>query len=189
MPLWPEHAPPPQPSAGAPSPTYQRYLPVDEVSVPAGGLKDVPVKELLQKDPNAPKLVLAVLEGCPGAQCGLRKPVYRDLSGDGRDELIVAVDEPKAELTLIQVYSAFGATVRPVLMSIGRLGLTGETFGYELVLSSTGEDGQFTTRYRWNGAELTRIRDEEPAPSTPPDGPTPVPTPSMQPPTSTRTPE
>lgn len=77
---------PTQLTAGRPSPPFQRYLTVDGISVPAGGLKEVPVQKLLERDPNVPKLVRAAMEDCPGSRCGLREPVYRDLTGDGRDE-------------------------------------------------------------------------------------------------------
>ncbi|MGW0557990.1 hypothetical protein ACWDZ6_28070 [Streptomyces sp. NPDC002926] len=155
QPLWPQYAPPSPPAAGETGPPYKRYLAVDGITVPAGGLRKVAVKELLEKDPNAPQLVRAAMKDCPGSRCGLRNPVYRDLTGDGRDELVVALDEESAGLTLIQVYWTLGGTVRPVLISWGPLGLTGETFGHDLVLASTGDDGRFTTRYRWNGAVMT----------------------------------
>ncbi|NUK65703.1 hypothetical protein HRW23_10945 [Streptomyces lunaelactis] len=154
QPLWPQYAPPTPPAGDETSPTDKRYLTVEGITVPAGGLKKVPVKQLLQHDPNMPKLVLAAMEDCPGSRCGLRRPVYRDLTGDGRDELIVALDEESAGLTLIQVYWSRDGTVRPVLISWGPLGLTGETFGHDLLLTSTGDDGLYTTRYRWNGAVM-----------------------------------
>ncbi|WP_327327646.1 hypothetical protein OG735_37810 [Streptomyces sp. NBC_01210] len=155
QPLWPQYAPPSPPAAGESSPSYKRYLTVDGITVPAGGLRKVAVKELLEKDPNVPPLVRAAMKNCPGSGCGLRSPAYRDLTGDGRDELVVALDEESVGLTLIQVYWAVGGTVRPVLISWGPIGLTGETFGHDLVLTSTGDDGRFTTRYRWNGAVMT----------------------------------
>lgn len=153
-PLWPQHATP-TPPASEPTASGRQYLSIKGVQVGAGGLKQIPVKELLEGDPNVPQLVRDAMQNCPGSACGLRAPVHRDLTGDGRDELIVALDEPKAGLTLIQVYRAFGTAVRPVLISWGPLGLTGETFGHDLVLTSTGNDGRFTTRYRWDGNVLT----------------------------------
>jgi hypothetical protein len=153
-PLWPQYAPP-TPPANEPTAPDRRYLSIKDVQVGAGGLKQIPVKELLEKDPNVPQLVREAMQNCPGPVCGLRAPVYRDLTGDGLNELIVALDEPKAGLTLIQVYRAFGTAVRPVLISWGPFGLTGETFGHDLVLASTGNDGRFTTRYRWDGNVLT----------------------------------
>lgn len=154
-PLWPDYAPPVPPKDGDAEQASKRYLPVRDVTVPAGGLRDVPVRELLTNDPNVPDFVRLTLRSCPGAKCGLRDAVYRDLTADGRDELLVALDEPSAGLTLIQVYRASGDTVRPVLISWGPVGLTGETFGTDLILTSTGQNGRVTTRYRWNGEVMT----------------------------------
>lgn len=154
-PLWPDHAPPVPPADGSAGPAPEPYPPVRGVRVPAGGLKDVPVRELLSNDPNVPDFVRVALRSCPGAGCGLRDPVYRDLTSDGRDELVVALDEPSSGLTLVQVYRASGDTVRPVLIDWGPAGLTGETFGTDLILTSAGRNGSVTTRYRWNGEVMT----------------------------------
>ncbi|MFE3120762.1 hypothetical protein ACFRKD_35685 [Streptomyces niveus] len=154
-PLWPDYAPP-VPADGEPEKhTSQRYLPVDDVTVPAGGLRKLSVRRLLTKDPNVPDFVRAALARCPGPACGLRDPVYKDLTSDGLDELVVALDEPASGLTLIQVYRASGETVRPVLINFGPVGLTGETFGTDLILTSVGQTGRVTTRYRWNGEVMT----------------------------------
>ncbi|MET7617566.1 hypothetical protein [Streptomyces sp. NPDC005408] len=178
-PLWPKYSPPVTPTSEPTSPD-RRYLSIDGVEVPAAGLKQLPVQELLEKDPNVPKLVRDALEACPGTECGLRKPVYRDLTGDEQDELVVALDAPAAGLTLVQVYRAFGTAVRPVLISWGPLGLTGETFGHDLVLVATGTDGRFTTRYRWDGSVLSAAAPQDQtgdsaqknsAPSPPPTTP------------------
>ncbi|MFC8080757.1 hypothetical protein ACFUN8_35100 [Streptomyces sp. NPDC057307] len=155
-PLWPDYAPPEPPDSGeAEKQNFERYPPVKDVTVPAGGLKKLSVRELLTKDPNVPDFVRAALRSCPGADCGLRDPVYKDLTSDGLDELVVALDEPSSGLTLIQVYRASGETVRPVLINFGPVGLTGETFGTDLILTSAGQTGRVTTRYRWNGEVMT----------------------------------
>ncbi|MFD3522330.1 hypothetical protein [Streptomyces sp. NPDC058653] len=155
-PLWPDYAPPVPPTSGdeARKQLRERYLPV-KVAVPAGGLRKLPAPRLLENDPNVPEFVRAAARDCPGATCGLRDPVYKDLTADGRDELVVALDEPASGLTLIQVYRASGDSVRPVLISWGPVGLTGETFGTDLILTSAGQNGQITTRYRWNGEVMT----------------------------------
>ncbi|WP_406301594.1 hypothetical protein OHA61_03280 [Streptomyces sp. NBC_00885] len=189
-PLWPQYSPPVTPTS-EPTGPGRRYLSIKDVEVPAAGLKGIPVQELLEKDPNVPKLVQAELEACPGPECGLRKPVYRDLTGDGQDELVVGLDAPAAGLTLVQVYRAFGTAVRPVLISWGPLGLTGEIFGHDLVLVSTGNDGRFTTRYRWDGNVLSAAAPQDqtgdsaqksaapsPPPTETPPAPAPTPTPS-----------
>ncbi|MFF3326684.1 hypothetical protein [Streptomyces sp. NPDC002889] len=152
-PLWPQYQPPRPPGTGQPGPAFKQY-PAVPIELPGSGLAGVSVRKLLERDPNVPQLVRAALADCPGARCGLRAPVHRDLTGDGDDELVVAFDEPSASLTLVQVYRASGRTVRPVLITWGQLGLTGETFGRDLVITSTGHDGSFTTRYRWNGTVM-----------------------------------
>ncbi|MET9552409.1 hypothetical protein [Streptomyces sp. NPDC006645] len=151
-PLWPDYAPA---DGETGKHALRRYRPVDDVTVPSGGLKELSVRRLLTKDPNVPDFVRAALASCPGAECGLRDPVYKDLTSDGLDELVVALDEPAAGLTLIQVYRASGGTVRPVLIDFGPVGLTGETFGTDLILTSVSRTGRITTRYRWNGEVMT----------------------------------
>lgn len=156
-PLWPDYSPPVPPTDGAAESdrAFRRYPPVSNVSVPAGGLEKLSVRRLMTNDPNVPDFVKLALRSCPGTTCGLRDAVYRDLTADGRNELVVALDEPASGLTLIQVYRASGDTVRPVLINWGPEGLTGETFGTDLIITSTGQNGRVTTRYRWNGEVMT----------------------------------
>jgi len=170
-PLWPDYEPPALLAEGEPS--LYRYPPVDGVSVPAGGLRRVPTRTLLMRDPNVPKVVQGAVSLCPADGCPLRAPVYRDLTGDGRDELVVAVDQPKLGQTLIQVYRATGNTVRPVLVYWGQLGVTGEMFGRDLIITALGKEGRFTNRYRWNGEFMATVTPpgrgtdtREPAPGT-----------------------
>ncbi|MFF3401959.1 hypothetical protein ACFYW6_26030 [Streptomyces sp. NPDC002659] len=186
-PLWPQYSPPVTPTS-EPTGPGRRYLSIKDVEVPAAGLKGIPVQELLEKDPNVPKLVQAELEACPGPECGLRKPVYRDLTGDAQDELVVGLDAPAAGLSLVQVYRAFGTAVRPVLISWGPLGLTGEIFGHDLVLVSTGNDGRFTTRYRWDGNVLSAAAPQDQAGDSAQKSAAPSPPPTETPPAPAPTP-
>ncbi|MES4908366.1 MULTISPECIES: hypothetical protein [unclassified Streptomyces] len=174
VPLWPGFTPPPTPEQAQTAPRFVRYLPVEGVSAPAGGLAGLSAKRLLDKDPNVPKVIQESLTGCPGAHCPLRKPVLRDLTGDGRDELVAAVDLPEFQRTLVQVYRAAGRTVRPVLMYWGQLGVTGETYGHDLIITSTGDNGRFTVRYRWNGEVMAAVTPR--GASTAPEAAVPVPT-------------
>ncbi|MFD8379272.1 hypothetical protein ACFV2X_12175 [Streptomyces sp. NPDC059679] len=157
VPLWPGFTPPSTPEQVGPAPGFVRYLPVEGVSAPADGLAGLSPKRLLDKDPNVPKVIQESLTGCPDAHCPLRKPVLRDLTGDGRDELVAAVDLPKFQRTLVQVYRATGRTIRPVLIYWGQLGVTGETYGRDLIITSTGVDGRFTVRFRWNGEVMASV--------------------------------
>lgn len=165
-PLWPGSTPsaPPSQSAGEAEkaenavPSLAPYAPVEGVTVPRGGLRDVPVRTLLGNDLMLPAVVRKMVAAdCPRGRCTVRPPVYRDLTGDGRDELIAAIDEYGFQITMVQVYAAYGATVRPLLAHRGQLGLTGETQGRELVLTATSQDGQVTSRYRWNGERLALV--------------------------------
>lgn len=185
-PLWPDHTSPPSERNGLdPGPT-KPYLPVKGVSVPGGGLRKVPLEDLLSHDPNVPGVVSVMPKVCPGAKCGIRTPVHRDLTGDGADELIVAVDDPGTASTVVVVYRATGHTVRPILVAYGQLGLTGETLGRDLVLTWAGASGEYITRYRWNGKVMApHLEGDEPAPvatpSVAPDPQRPTATPSATP--------
>ncbi|MFD8363208.1 hypothetical protein [Streptomyces hygroscopicus] len=157
VPLWPGYTPPTPPSPHESSP-YVRYLPVDKVRVPAGGLARLSAKKLLLNDPNVPAMVQKEISLCPGdGTCPLRDAVHRDLTGDDRDELVVAADLAEFGRTLLQVYTASGRTVRPVLIYWGPLGLTGETSGRDLLISAIGADGRVTTRFRWNGHVMAAL--------------------------------
>lgn len=184
-PLWPGFTPPTVPSASEP-PGFKRYLPLDKVRVPPRGLAALSAKTLLEHDPNVPEVVQQVIAGCPAGDCPLRAAVPRDVTGDGHSELVVAVDLPKFERTLLQVYAASGRTARPVLIYWGALGITGETFGRDLLISGTGEDGRITTRFRWNGDVMAAVTPEDAtaSPREPADGRT---TPRPAPSTDTRT--
>ncbi|WP_405540338.1 hypothetical protein [Streptomyces antimycoticus] len=160
VPLWPHYTPS---AASSPrqKPDFDRYLPVSRLRLPSGGLTAVSAQALLLNDPNVPALVQKEISVCPGSgDCPLRSAVHRDLTGDGKDEQVVAVDLPRLDRTLLQVYTASGRTVRPVLIYWGPPGLTGETFGRDLLISATGEDGRVTTRFRWNGRVMAAVTPE-----------------------------
>ncbi|KUJ70774.1 hypothetical protein ACZ90_00190 [Streptomyces albus subsp. albus] len=157
-PLWPGYTPPQVPGDAKSSPVAEPYAPVRKVTVPAGGLRAVDVPLLLQSDPNVSGLVReAAAGGCAGGRCTVRDPVYRDLTGDGREELVVAVDDLVFRLTVLAVYRASGHRVRPVLVLYVQLGSTAETFGRDLVVNAVGGDGLITTRYRWNGTVMVPV--------------------------------
>ncbi|MCQ8188597.1 hypothetical protein [Streptomyces rugosispiralis] len=160
VPLWPRYTPTAVATPHEKS-DFTRYLPVDKVKVPAGGLAALSAKNLLLHDPNVPAVVQKEVSLCPDSDnCPLRDTVHRDLTGDGRDELVVAADLPGFERTLLQVYTASGRTVRPALIYWGPPGLTGETFGRDLLISAIGGDGRVTTRFRWNGTVMAAVTPE-----------------------------
>ncbi|WP_209446520.1 hypothetical protein, partial [Streptomyces palmae] len=170
-PLWPGYTPQPQrPAQTEPTSVTPSYPPLPGVTVPAAGLRAVPLEKLLKNDPVMPRGVLGTAPGGCASRCTMRDPVYRDLTGDGREELVVAVDEIGLRMTWVEVYRAFGNRVRPVLVLYDLTGLTIETYGRDLVVNVVRGDGLTTTRYRWNGtvmAPVTPGNDAQDAEGTP----------------------
>ncbi|WP_432037150.1 hypothetical protein [Streptomyces cucumeris] len=168
-PLWPRYTPSSSPQPGQTPPPYVRYLPLEKVRVPKDGVTALSARTLLERDPNLPAIVPMSVRPCPGRGCPMRKAVHRDLTGDGRDEMVVAVDLPKFDRTLLQVYWASGRTVRPILVFWGPLGLGGDTYGHDLLVTATGDAGRYTTRFHWNGKVMAAVSPGD-ATSGPPEG-------------------
>lgn len=152
--LWPEQTPP----AGAGTGTLreQRYRPVPGArnAVPADRAA---AKKLLAADPNVPAYVRAAVRGCTGQGCPRLRPVaHRDLTGDGRDEAVVAVDDPSGR-TLLVVYTADGGSLRPALLGWWPLGTTAATLDGDLLVTSAESGVRTTTvsRFHWNGEILS----------------------------------
>ncbi|MFE2599120.1 hypothetical protein ACFXCZ_21905 [Streptomyces sp. NPDC059396] len=139
----------------------EAYPPLDGIRVPAdGGLDGLSVAALLSRDPRLPERSRAALRDCPGPRCPVRPPVYEDVTGDGRAELVVAVDEPAARRTFLAVYQAAAGRVRPLLVHPGAPGAGLAVAGGDLLLTVAEDAGPRTVRYRWDGAALTAVGDE-----------------------------
>ncbi|SHN34928.1 hypothetical protein [Streptomyces yunnanensis] len=152
-PLWPGR--PPAPSHGGPAPSA---VPVPQVTVPEGpegSLRKVSPDRLLRADPAVPEVVKGSLGNCPGTRCRLRAPVYVDLTGDGKPELVLAFDD--IGRTLMWVYTASGDSVRRVLDYAGQPQMTAATVGRDLVVDESGGGRKSTIRYRWNGRALAPV--------------------------------
>ncbi|MGW1077288.1 hypothetical protein [Streptomyces sp. NPDC002537] len=145
-PLWPGHSPGPSHDEPAPS-----AVPVPGVTVPEGDLREVPPEQLLRADPGVPDSV----KNCSGTRCQLRDPVYVDLTGDGKPELVLAFDD--IGRTLMWVYTASGNSVRRILDCAEPSWMTVATVGRDLVVDESGDGHKSTTRYRWNGKVLTPV--------------------------------
>ncbi|MEU8828774.1 hypothetical protein [Streptomyces sp. NPDC048636] len=166
-PLWPDDTPAPgRPDKAAP--TYARYLPLEKVRVPKAGVTALSAKNLLMLDPNVTSFVQMSVKPCPKSYCPLREPEYRDLTGDGRDEMVVAVDLPKFDRTLLEIYAVSGRTVRPILIFWGPLGLGGDTYGRDLLITATSATGRYTTRFHWNGEVMAAVTPD--GTTSPPEG-------------------
>ncbi|MER6318176.1 hypothetical protein ABT237_31075 [Streptomyces sp. NPDC001581] len=90
---------------------------------------------------------------------GVRPPVHRDLTGDGRPELIVAADTATGRSAL-SVYSVVGGRIVSVPFTMGRQ-LSAETIGTDLLVRIAADDGsEQAVRYHWDGERMTVVDDE-----------------------------
>ncbi|MED7950474.1 hypothetical protein ACFVYP_26350 [Kitasatospora sp. NPDC058201] len=177
QPLWPGLAtvpPPTAPAAGtgqAPEPPPQ---PVPDVTAAGRDIMSVDVHGLLAKDPGVSQDEQRALSACPA--CELRSPEYRDLTGDGRPELILAVGTAgTAGPVVLHVYTLTGEGLVPVLRVQALARFSAETVGTDLRLhESTSVWVRTTSHYRWDGVRLVLVEQTS-------QDLGPVPTPSRQP--------
>lgn len=160
-PLWPGYTPPASPT-DTDLPVEAQYDPIEDVrvSLPLSRAKAV---DLLLADPNVSasfsnKVYICSRQagdGCPT----LRDVAHRDFTGDGRDEAVVAVDDPSGDQTLLAVYQipVRGSTVLPLLVTVLPLGSIASSVGRELLVTSPDPGTRTTTvsRYSWDGKILT----------------------------------
>ncbi|WP_406280018.1 hypothetical protein [Embleya sp. NBC_00896] len=162
VPLWPAVTPTWIRQTGPPA------VDPDPIVVPirppaSGDLRDADPAQILLADTLLGPETRARVEDCPD-DCGLRAPMYRDLTGDGNAELIVAVDEPSGQTGLF-AYTYLDGRIVHVLGVSGHL-IAIETLGadvviHELVHAPTDPECcpslRYTTRYRWDGHEMRPI--------------------------------
>ncbi|WP_424213883.1 hypothetical protein ACN20G_18380 [Streptomyces sp. BI20] len=105
---------------------------------------------------------------------GLRPPVYADLTGDGRQELLLAADTETGRSAL-SVYTEIDHKVVPILFFLGRR-MEVEAMGEDLLIRTEADAGaEQVVRYRWDGERMTAVRDDKryatelPAPTDPLD--------------------
>ncbi|MDY0816396.1 hypothetical protein [Kitasatospora purpeofusca] len=154
VPLWPGAATAPSPTplepaaSRSPEPPPQ---PVPDLAVPGQDVTAVDVRALLTKDPGVTQDERRVLEPCPG--CELRAPEYRDLTGDGRPELLLAVG--LADAAVLHVYTASGDRLLPIHRVSLLKGFGAATVGTDLWLYEPTTASSRTGRlYRWDGVRL-----------------------------------
>ncbi|WP_406112086.1 hypothetical protein [Kitasatospora purpeofusca] len=153
VPLWPgaptASSPTPLEPTGSRSPEPAPQ-PVPDLVVPGQDVTAVDVRALLTKDPGVTQDERRVLEPCPG--CELRAPEYRDLTGDGRPELLLAVG--LADTVVLHVYTASGDRLLPIHRVSLLKGFGAETVGTDLWLYEP--TGSFRTGrlYHWDGVRL-----------------------------------
>lgn len=175
QPLWPDLATAPPPALPttatgvSPQPPPQ---PVPDVTVPGQDLSTVDVRTLLAKDPGVSAQERRSLQECP--DCEVRRPEYRDLTGDGRPELVVAVAAPAGPVVL-HVYRLDGERLLPVLHVPVLKGFSATTVGTDLWLHEpTTVSARTSSHYRWDGVRLILAEQKV-------EGIGPVPAPSQAP--------
>ncbi|ATL27552.1 hypothetical protein [Streptomyces formicae] len=136
--------PPPQPLRGLPK-------------VGSGGLASMDVRAILRADPRAKPLADREMIDRPG-QAGLRPPVFTDLTGDKKPELLVAADTESGRNVLV-VYTEHGGKVYPILFTSGR-NLSVETIGPDLLVRTPCADGgEQAVRFHWDGMRMSTLSD------------------------------
>ncbi|GAA2151725.1 hypothetical protein GCM10009760_47440 [Kitasatospora kazusensis] len=156
--------PTPEATAGRPAPS-----PVPGITVPGDDLRGVGARTVLAKDPALRSDERAALDGCPG--CLVQPERYRDLGGDGREELITAV-LTGSERAYLHVYALKEHGILPVLDIPVLPGFTADTVGQNLVVHEpNGPNTRTDTTYQWTAGVLAvvdrRIKGTDPAPGAP----------------------
>lgn len=158
--LWPAWA---QESARAPGAPVGRREAAPKAlesapEVGPGGLRAVDALEVARADPRMSPALGGTSITAPG-RAGVRPPVYRDLTGDGQPELVVAADVATGR-TALTVYTAARGKIYPVLFTIGRQ-IAAEAVGEDLLIRTAADDGsEQAVRYHWDGERMTVVSDE-----------------------------
>jgi hypothetical protein len=143
--LWPAVEPARSPAAQA-SPSVAAD-PLPGLTAAGDDIRVLDPRAILGADPALRGDERAALNGCTG--CQVLTPEYRDLTGDGRPELIVAV-LTAAQHGYLHVYRLREHRVLPALDLSVPDGFTAETQGTDLVVDEPGSATRTTTRYSWN---------------------------------------
>ncbi|WP_432001023.1 hypothetical protein [Streptomyces sioyaensis] len=160
--LWPDRSPAPQPSTdevGAPErPSPLRGVP----RVRSGDIRTVPLLTIVKAQvlagsevkgsPEFDQAVTEKIEHCATdrRRCPVRAPQYRDLNGDGKDELIVGIEGTNHVLALWVFMLKNGVVTR--IMDAGTTPLSVEVTGGDVILREpTGTPGyDMRTVYSWD---------------------------------------
>ncbi|EST25249.1 hypothetical protein [Streptomyces roseochromogenus] len=165
--LW--NVTPPPPASPPPSMIPYEPTPLPDLTLPPGGdLRSVDARKVIAKDPNLEGTPRQSVQDCkPGSGCGLRRPELRDITGDGRPELLVLIDpdprlQPVGEAgprlpAELRVYWSDKSRVYQILGLAMQETTQVDLQGPDLVIRTTHEPDrpgsirQVTTdRYRWN---------------------------------------
>ncbi|MFF0204798.1 hypothetical protein [Streptomyces sp. NPDC005017] len=125
-------------------------------------------------------------DGAGRGRCPVLRPYYRDLTGDGRDELTLGFRQLPGTLTAVRVYTVERHRLVQVMHYEDALSRV-ELAGHSVIVRSPSEVAGYEYRLQWTWDpdqkamlltqdEMLRIGEGSPAPS--PSSPSPSPTPS-----------
>lgn len=158
--LWPAWADDSPKAPGAATGTRQAppAALADAPEVGPGGLAALKAVDVVRADPRMRLFADKGTINAPG-RSGLRPPAYLDLTGDGRDELVIAADTETGR-TALSVYAARGKRIVPVLFTLGRR-MAVESLGRDLLVRTAPDDGsEQAVRYHWDGERMTVVNEE-----------------------------
>ncbi|MEV7191264.1 hypothetical protein AB0N81_05570 [Streptomyces sp. NPDC093510] len=136
-----------------PPPRALRGLP----KVGSAGLASLDVRAVLRADPRTKPLAGRGMIDRPG-RAGLRPPMFLDLTGDKKPEMLVAADLESGR-SVVAVYTERDGKVFPILLTSGR-NVSVETIGPDLLVrTSCSEGGEQAVRFHWDGARMSTVSD------------------------------
>ncbi|WP_424213229.1 hypothetical protein ACN20G_14735 [Streptomyces sp. BI20] len=172
--LWPDR--PPAAPTGDEDAEGPGPVPVPGLPVPSGDLHDVTALAVLRADLAATRTgdddcadradradtdpLAEALAGCdrhpvgPAAGCAVRPAAYRDLTGDGLDELILGVDLPDGQLD-VRVYTLHDGALARIMDTTQRV-LSVDLTARKVIIRSTGGGPDAEHRDEWAWCEDRR---------------------------------
>ncbi|GGO85119.1 lipoprotein [Wenjunlia tyrosinilytica] len=158
--LWPDHtpSPPPPPPGDAPANRPSRVNGVPEV--PSDDIRDANALRIVQRDVADTQNVTGSdalddqtrqrVRDCP-EDCPVRTPAYHDLTGDGKADLIVAIDMDAGYLS-VRAYALRNKKVVRILSTVD-VSSAVEVSDQQLTMRSPDQAAGFenATFYGWDG--------------------------------------
>ncbi|WAL95360.1 hypothetical protein [Streptomyces sp. Je 1-369] len=156
--VWPAWAGRTSRAPGAEASTRQPPpRPLRGVEVGSGGLASMDVHAILRADPRTRPLADRGMIDRPG-RAGIRPPMFLDLTGDKKPDMLVAADTESGRSILV-VYTERGGKIYPILFTSGR-SVSVETVGPDLLVRTPcSEGGEQAVRFHWDGARMSTVSD------------------------------
>ncbi|UNO38521.1 hypothetical protein [Streptomyces sp. MST-110588] len=161
--LWPERTPAPQPSSSGKDDEETRPSPLPGgPRVTSGDIRNVPLFDVVKAQvaagsdnhggPQFDRATAARINNCAHdrKRCPVRSPQYRDLNGDGKEELIVGIESPDNILVVWVFMLKRGSVMR--VLDAAATPLSVEVAGRDIILREpTGTAGYYMRSvYSWD---------------------------------------